>query len=101
MKFPLWLGSTVMALGILLPTPAKSEIIVPVSSNRVRVSFPHRNHHYQRSHHAPRRHSRHRVHRSRNGHFRVYSPSRHQHHRRRVTHHRRGHSSPFGFFIRF
>ena len=100
MKFSFWLASSVMALGIFLPDQANSEVVVPLSTNNVRLSVPLNHHRFQRfRRHSPTRYGRHRSHRIRLG--RVYSPRRHDRHRS-FRHHNRGRNTgSFGFFIRF
>ncbi len=101
MKFPIWLTTSVIALGILIPPKVHSETILDVAEQNDGVYTLARHHKHRRFRgfkHGSfdrRRRSRRRFHRNR-AHF----PDRHGRTRHRGRHRGR-HHRPRGFFIRF
>ncbi len=102
MKFPIWLTTSVIALGILIPPKVHSETILDLAEQNDGVYTLARHHKHRRFRgfrHGSfnhRRRSRRRFHRNRRHFPNRYGRSRH-HHRRYGRRHRRSR----GFFIRF
>lgn len=103
-KFPLWLASTIITLGIFVPTKVHSQEVNTVSVPSNDTSILARHYRYRRYRYKPVRYRRHGVYRRR--HYKVYSPHRvyspHHHRRSRFSRHRyRGRrTGSFGIFIR-